>query len=114
MYGIYFPGERAAFSAASLAQTIGLFIGASFSTFLCARLKIYTFAGIIVTSLVCYTLMNIKHSKQSKISDLTKLKLEKIESTQKKNDSSKNSDGTTLRYTKEMPHFIYLYINFVI
>ena len=86
MYGIYFPGERAAFSAASLAQTIGLFIGASFSTFLCARLKIYTFAGIIVTSLVCYTMMNIKHSKQSKISDLTKLKLEirKLSETKKK------------------------------
>ena len=90
MYGIYFPGEQAAFSAATLAQTTGLFIGALFSAFLCAGPKIYTFAGIILASLVCYIFMIIKHSKQSKIRDVTKLassELKKIESSQEKYDA---------------------------
>lgn len=50
----------AAFSAATLGQTIGLFIGTLISTFFCTKVKVLFYIGLILFGLTCYMILAIK------------------------------------------------------
>ena len=62
LYGLFFPNRPEAFSAAALSQTVGFFIGSMVSTFFCTYIKAYVYAGLILSSLICFVSILIKNS----------------------------------------------------
>lgn len=66
MYGIYFPKNLTAFSAATLGQTIGLFLGTLFSSFFCTQVKVLFYIGLIIFGLLCYIILAIKRKIEQK------------------------------------------------
>ena len=62
LYGVYFTNP-VAFSAASLAQTFGLFLGSLSSTYFCTNVKYYIYLSLISLSMISYLAIAIKHVK---------------------------------------------------
>jgi hypothetical protein len=65
LYGVYFPNSGAAFSAATISQTTGLFLGSLMSSYFCVYIKSYVYMGIVVSSIICYVALAVKHAKRS-------------------------------------------------
>lgn len=62
LYGLFFSNSSA-FSAATISQTIGLFLGSILSVYTCTNVKLYVYIGILITSLICYVILLLKHTK---------------------------------------------------
>ncbi len=50
-----------AFGAATLFQTIGLFLGTLISNYFCTKTKVFVFIGLNLFGLVCFIILEIKH-----------------------------------------------------
>ena len=60
VYGIFYPDNKAAYSALFLFETIGLILGSILSIFLCVNAKIYVFIGLIFVCIVTYVLLEVR------------------------------------------------------
>ena len=59
-FGIFFPNDPSAYSAALMFVTIGLVIGSILSIFFCTRIKIYVYIFIIFLSILSYVILEVK------------------------------------------------------
>ena len=91
LYGVYFPNNSAAFSAATISQTTGLFLGSLISTYCCVYTKSYIYIGIILSSLICYVILAIKHVKRN-MKPFDTVSLVHEEELKKKQDEVKDYD----------------------
>lgn len=67
-FGIFFPDNKAAYSALFIFETIGLVVGSVLSNFVCVYVKIYVFIGLSAVCLITYILLEIKTSyKKSQV-----------------------------------------------
>jgi hypothetical protein len=64
LYGVYFPNNGAAFSAATVSQTTGLFMGSLVSAYSCVYIKSYIYIGVVLSGLICYVILVVKHAKR--------------------------------------------------
>jgi hypothetical protein len=60
VFGIYFPDNPSAYSAAIIFETIGLVLGSILSIYFCTRIKIYVYMAIIVLGLVSYNYLEVR------------------------------------------------------
>lgn len=60
VFGIYFPDNPSAYSAAIIFETIGLVMGSILSIYVCTRFKIYVYMFIIVLSLISYNYLEVR------------------------------------------------------
>ena len=60
VFGIFFPDNNSAYSAAMIFETFGLMLGSILSIHVCVQVKTYVYMFIIVLSLFTYTLLEIK------------------------------------------------------
>jgi hypothetical protein len=68
-----------AFSAATLGQTIGLFLGTLFSTFFCTKVKVLFYIGLILFGLICYMILAIKRMVEQKDEKQNQVENKKLE-----------------------------------
>ena len=59
-FGIFFPNNPSAYSAAILFETVGLVIGSVLSIYFCTRIKVYVYIFIILLSIVTYVTLEVK------------------------------------------------------
>ena len=87
-FGIFFPDNPSAYSAAILFETIGLVIGSVLSIYFCTRIKVYVYIFIIILSILTYVTLEVKTNYA-----LAKNKTEKYqpESAKIGNSKQKNS-----------------------
>ncbi len=71
LYGIYFPKNRAAFSAATISQTMGFVIGSTFSTYMSTSFKTWFYVGISVAGLLGYMVLAVKYQGKSELSSMS-------------------------------------------
>ena len=62
LYGVYFPNNNSAFSAAAMGFTLGLSLGSACSAYFCTSTKILIYLIIVVLSLVCYVIICFRHN----------------------------------------------------
>lgn len=77
VFGIFFPHNNSAYSAAMIFETVGLVIGSLLSINFCVNVKVYVYMILIFVSLLTYTILEIK-TFQKKIFELEK-KLDETE-----------------------------------
>ena len=65
VFGIYFPANASAYSAAIIFETIGLVLGSVISIYFCTYIKLYVFLGITIASIISYIYLEILHNKKS-------------------------------------------------
>lgn len=71
LYGVFFPNDPTAYSAEILFETSGLIIGSLMSIFFQARVKIYLYIGIIVSGVISYVCLEMRHrNRTAKIDEL--------------------------------------------
>ena len=63
-FGIFFPNDPSAYSAALMFETIGLVIGSILSIFFCTRIKIYVYIFIIFLSILSYVILEVKTNQK--------------------------------------------------
>jgi hypothetical protein len=59
-FGIFFPNNPTAYSAALMFETIGLVIGSVLSIYFCTRIKVYVYIFLIFLSLITYVSLEVK------------------------------------------------------
>jgi uncharacterized protein YacL len=59
-FGIFFPTNPSAYSAALMFETIGLIIGSVISIYFCTRVKVYVYIFLIFLSLFTYVSLEVK------------------------------------------------------
>lgn len=64
LYGIYFPKNLSAFSCATIGQTLGIILGCVTTMLMCVNEKAYVYIGIVLSSLICFVLIEIRAKKQ--------------------------------------------------
>ena len=69
LYGVYFPNNSSAFTAAAMGLTIGLALGAFASTNLCVYMKVYIYLALVMISLICYVCLSFKHNRFKKVAE---------------------------------------------
>ena len=89
LYGVYFPNNGAAFSAATVSQTTGLFLGSLVSAYCCVYIKSYIYIGVVLSALICYIILAVKHAKR-KLVETDKEKLLNTSSTEASFDEISN------------------------
>ena len=64
-FGIFFPDNPSAYSAALMFETIGLVLGSIISIYFCTRIKVYGYIFLIFLSLLSYVILEVKtnHSR---------------------------------------------------
>ncbi|CAF0779572.1 unnamed protein product [Brachionus calyciflorus] len=65
VFGIYFPDNTSAYSAAIIFETIGLVLGSVLSIYFCTYIKLYVFMGITIASIFSFIYLEINQSKKS-------------------------------------------------
>lgn len=61
IFGVFFPKDPSAYSAAILFETFGHILGSVLSIFFQARVKIYVYTANILVSLVSYVYLEVRH-----------------------------------------------------
>ena len=65
MFGIFYPNNANAYSAAITFETIGLIVGSVISFNFCTRVKTFVYSFIILLSLVCFLIFGVRRKKEA-------------------------------------------------
>ncbi|RMZ98195.1 UNC93, partial [Brachionus plicatilis] len=64
VFGIFFPANTAAYSAANIFETMGLVLGSVLSIYFCADVKIYGYIIISVVGVFSYVWLEVRNKSQ--------------------------------------------------
>ncbi|RMZ96116.1 UNC93 [Brachionus plicatilis] len=66
IFGIFFPSNPSAYSAAIIFETIGLVLGSVLSVYFCTQIKIFVFIAITISGIFSYIYLEIRHNFKAK------------------------------------------------
>lgn len=93
IFGVFFPHDPSAYSAAILFETFGLITGSVLSIFFQTRIKVYVYMGVIFAGIVSYVFLEVRHRRR----------LLAKEKGSVSSSSSVNDDGRELDKSKFKP-----------
>lgn len=72
VFGIFFPDNSAAYSAANIFETIGLVLGSVLSIYFCTDIKIYGYVFLSITGIVSYVYLEMKKKSSLQVNQTNK------------------------------------------